>query len=83
MPIKSSYWTLGRNKSWCASATIALRTGLYFLPSSLYQNLKLPIYNFFAALGLITAAIVALLFHHTWITVAGLAGFVRDEEEEI
>jgi hypothetical protein len=80
MPIKSSYWILGRNKSWRASATIALRTGVYFLPSSLWHNLRVPVINFFGALGLIFVSLFLVAWHHIWITIAGLAGFVREEE---
>jgi hypothetical protein len=80
---KISVLSIGFNKSYWESVRIALLQGLWFFPTSLEANLRGPLFGVFYSISIAILTIFLVMWHHSWLIVGGLAGYVVETEMEI
>jgi hypothetical protein len=80
---KISVLSIGFNKSYWESVRIALLQGLWFFPTSLEANLRGPVFEIFRSIGLAILVAIVVTWHHSWLIIGGLAGYVVETEVEI
>lgn len=73
-----SRFRFARNASWRRSASLGLRLGFWWAPSSLFEGIAYPLFAIVTATGLFIFMVIAGVAMHLAIILAGLMGYVSE-----